>query len=186
MRVHIGGIQGVGKDTLIDLVSTACQDLPVIHFAQRMKEIGSTSSHDALLRGMDKETRERLRNAVFEEIADYDSCIVNGHYALPIRSSKKEEILGFEIGIPDDYQTLFESYLLIECSPEAVLERRRNDTSRRRGNNLSSVVLELGTEKLFFDYSARSSRYSQIFENDDLNATAERIKTYLSELRGES
>ena len=186
MRIHVGGIQGVGKDTLIDLVSTSFQDFPVIHFAQRMKEIGSASSHDALLRGMDKETRKRLRNSVFEEIGRYDSCIVNGHYALPIRSLHGEEILGFEMGIADDYRTLFDNYLLIECSAEAVLERRGNDTSRERGNNLFSVVLELGTEKLFFDYSSRSSRYSKIFENDDLNATAERIKTYLSELRGES
>ena len=184
MKVHVGGIQGVGKDTLIDLVSTTQPGIPVIHFAQRMKEIGLASSHDALLRRVDKDTRKRLRDVVFEEIESYDSCFVNGHYALPIRNVDSEAILGFEMGIPDEYVALFDSYLLIECPPESILERRRDDIARKRGNSLSNIVLELGVEKLFFNHTARSSAYSEVFKNEHLDSTAKRINDYLEKMRG--
>jgi len=165
-RVYLGGIQGVGKDSVIEKVS-GNYGLEVINFAEMMKEISKADySHDALLRELAEQERVLLRTRVLEELATKHNIIVNGHYALPIRSSRDENIKYFEEGIPTIYYDLFDLYLLIETSPENVRDRRLKDKTRKRDTSLSNIILELEQERNYFNRILKKGHMGYIVTND--------------------
>jgi len=183
-KIHIGGVQGVGKDTLIEKINVNL-GFEVINFAEMMKDsFRREYTHDALLRELTKSERNELREEVFRFIRNREKdLIVSGHYALPIRNKCNNGILNFEQGIPQEYYFLFDMYILIEANPESVRYRRSLDKTRKRDTNLSNIILELEIEEIYFNDILKNGFEGYKVMNGELEESINNLKQILKNLK---
>lgn len=178
-RIHVGGVQGVGKDSAIEKISDN-YGFKIINFAEMMKEtIKADYSHDALLRALSEQERVSLRTTVLEELSTKHDIIVNGHYALPIRDKGDEKIRYFEEGIQIRYYDLFDLYLLVETSPESIRDRRLKDKKRDRDTSLSSIALELEQERSYFNRILKEGHAGYFIANDCIEIASSQLNNIL-------
>jgi adenylate kinase len=149
MRAIVGGIPGVGKSTVLDLLRARLGPrLEVVNY-------GTVMMDEARLRGVaNRDEMRRLPAQVQREIqasaarriasARAEYLIVDTHFS--IRTPQ-----GYLPGMPLHVVSAMSPDVLvvIAASPEEISYRRAADTSRIRDASLESVREELEMEKLF-------------------------------------
>ncbi len=179
-KIYVGGVQGVGKGAVIE----NCQlgGFKVLNFAEAMRqELRKEYNHDEMLTKLSQSKRSELRNTVFEALkTDEDSLIVDGHYALPIKN-EDSKILDFEEGIPQEYRSVFDMYVLLEAPPEEILSWRTRDASRIRSVKLLEIRLELEKERAAFNEIIASGFQGSILQNTDIETTSRNLYKLISE-----
>ncbi|MBI4154459.1 AAA family ATPase [Candidatus Woesearchaeota archaeon] len=174
-RMYIGGVQGVGKDSLMGRVI----GLKVINFAEMMRDmLKANLNHDVILKKLTNLEINKLRIKVLENLKGQDNIIVNGHYALPIRNYLSE-IIDFEEGLPVEYYDLFSLYILINASPKNLIEHRRLDFSRYRDQSLSNIETELCMERLYFEKIKEMGYNGYIIINNNLESASYNLNNFI-------
>lgn len=139
MRVVIAGVAGVGKSTVLDLVSKGT-NYDVVNFGTLMfemaQEIGLVSSRDEL-RKLGVDTQINLQKKASSAIGKMDYVIIDTHMA--IKSPK-----GFLPGLPEWVirELKVSSYFLIEADPNLIKMRRNSDDSRMRDEDSVEQIRE--------------------------------------------
>lgn len=180
--IYIGGIKGVGKTTLLSKVfedSLIKSKYKRVKIAEKMFEIGKAKglikSYEELEK-MDIEKQTEIRLEAFQRIMKEEGNLVfDGHYA--ISSSH-----GYFYGIPLEGIKKINYYLLLYHDPTVILERRKNDISKKRELNLKKIELDLKVEEAYAEfYSALGARPLIKIKSD--NRALEKILNFLKEVK---
>ncbi len=155
MRVVISGIPGVGKSTILDLVSKK-SDYRIINFGSLMLEIAkketSINSRDDI-RKLDIETQKHIQRLTSNELGRMNNIIIDTHMSIKSPS-------GYFPGLPEWvlHELNVSSFFLIESKPEEIKKRRDNDKTRSRD---SDTVEDIGEhQEINRYYAAAYSVYS--------------------------
>ncbi|KJE49451.1 MULTISPECIES: adenylate kinase [Acidiplasma] len=139
MRVIVSGIPGVGKSTVIDLVSQR-SDYSVKNFGTIMFETARTmyqiNNRDEMRKLDIKAQIELQRNAAIE-LGKMDNIIIDTHMSIKSPS-------GYLPGLPEWVlkELNISSYFLIEADPDKILTHRLNDPTRIRDNDTEKDIKE--------------------------------------------
>ncbi|MCL4334716.1 MAG: adenylate kinase [Candidatus Thermoplasmatota archaeon] len=132
MRIIIAGVMGVGKTTVLELVSKKSQ-YDVISYGTLMfelaKEINLVENRDQL-RKLPVDTQINLQKKASSAIGRMDNVIIDTH--MSIKSPN-----GFLPGLPEWVlrELKVSAFYLVEADPKLILERRRRDGTRNRDND---------------------------------------------------
>lgn len=139
MRVVISGVAGVGKSTVLEIVSRKTQ-YDIINFGTLMfemaREINLVKERDGL-RKLGIDTQINLQKKASNAIGRMDNVIIDTHMA--IKSPK-----GYLPGLPEWVlrELKVSSYFLIEADSRLIEQRRRNDSSRSRDEDSAEAIGE--------------------------------------------
>ncbi len=129
MRVVIAGLAGVGKSSVLDLVSKNTQ-YDIVNYGTLMfemaREINLVQDRDQL-RQLEVGTQVNLQKKASAAIGNMDNVIVDTHMA--IKSPK-----GYLPGLPEWVirELKISKYFLLEADPELIMGRRNRDPTRER------------------------------------------------------
>ncbi|MCL5437725.1 MAG: adenylate kinase [Candidatus Thermoplasmatota archaeon] len=139
MRVVMAGVAGVGKSTILDIVSKKTQ-YDVINYGTLMfemaRELNLVEDRDQI-RKLSVDTQVNLQKKASNVIGKMDNVIVDTHMA--IRSPK-----GYLPGLPEWVvrELKVSSYFLIEADPKIIKERRSRDLTRHRDEDTIEMINE--------------------------------------------
>lgn len=129
MRVVIAGLAGVGKSSVLDLVSKNTH-YDIVNYGTLMfemaKEINLVQNRDEL-RKLEIGTQVNLQKKASAAIGKMENVIIDTHMA--IKSPK-----GYLPGLPEWVvrELKVSKYFLLEADPALILGRRNRDPSRAR------------------------------------------------------
>ena len=139
MRVVIAGVAGVGKSTVLDLVSKGT-DYDIINFGTLMfemaRDINLVSNRDEL-RKLNVDTQINLQKKASAAIGKMDNVIVDTH--LSIKSPR-----GYLPGLPEWVirELKIAAYFLIEADSALISGRRNMDSTRVRDEDSEPSIRE--------------------------------------------
>ena len=139
MRVIITGVAGVGKSTVLELVSRGTQ-YDVVNYGTLMfemaKEINLVTNRDEL-RKLAVDTQINLQKKASSAIGRMDNVIIDTHMA--IKSPR-----GYLPGLPEWVvrELKVSAYFLLEASPALIRSRRSKDPSRHRDDESEEDIEE--------------------------------------------
>ncbi len=139
MRVVISGVAGVGKSTVLDLVSRKTH-YDVINYGTLMfemaHEIGLVTDRDEL-RKLNVDTQINLQKKASQAIGKMDNVIIDTHLAI-------KSPMGYLPGLPEWVlrELKVSVYFLIEAKPSLILERRNKDKLRKRDDDTIALITE--------------------------------------------
>ena len=139
MRVIITGVAGVGKSTVLELVSKGTQ-YDVVNYGTLMfemaKEINLVTDRDQL-RKLSVDTQINLQKKASQAIGKMDNVIVDTHMA--IKSPK-----GYLPGLPEWVlrELKISMYFLIEADSSLIRARRSKDFLRHRDEDTEEQISE--------------------------------------------
>jgi adenylate kinase len=185
LRVVIVGIPGVGKSTVVEGARTAIKGSVVKVFgtamfeeAQRLKWV----KHRDEMRKLPVEKQERLQAAAALKIskAKEKTVLIDTH--LFVRTPE-----GFWPGLPMRViQPMKPTHLvLVEASPEEVLARRKNDTTRYRDEvTEEEVTEELELARIFLSSASLVSGAPMLFVYNHEGQSGQAAKKVAELVRG--
>lgn len=139
MRVVIAGVAGVGKTTVLELVSKGAK-YDIVNFGTLMtemaKELGLVSSRDEL-RKLSVDTQTNLQKKASAAIGKMDDVIIDTHMAIKSPG-------GYLPGLPEWVirELKVSSYFLLEADPQVISTRRNTDQSRTRDEDSVEQIQE--------------------------------------------
>ncbi|MFG1519059.1 MAG: adenylate kinase [Thermoplasmataceae archaeon] len=139
MRVIISGVAGVGKSTVLAIVSKQTH-YDIINYGTLMfemaKEINLVKDRDEL-RKLNVDTQINLQKKASAAIGKMDNVIIDTHMA--IKSPK-----GYLPGLPEWVlrELKVSSYFLIEADPSLIKDRRSRDATRKRDEDSPEEIAE--------------------------------------------
>lgn len=148
MRVVIAGVAGVGKSTVLQLVSKRSQ-YDVVNYGTLMFEMATEFNlieNRDQLRKLPIDTQINLQKKASGAIGRMDNVIIDTH--MSIKSPN-----GYLPGLPEWVlrELKVSAYYLIEADPALVLERRSRDSTRNRD---TATVDDITTHQLVNRYFA--------------------------------
>ncbi|WP_298278069.1 adenylate kinase [Ferroplasma sp.] len=155
MRVVISGIPGVGKSTILEMVSKKTQ-YEIINFGSLMfdmaVDLDLVKSRDDIRR-LDVDTQKNLQKKASNKIGKMDNIIIDTHMSI-------KSPAGYLPGLPEWVlrELMVSSYFLIESTPEEIKRRRENDSSRSRDSDTVQDIKEHQEVNRY--YAAAYSVYS--------------------------
>ncbi|MCL4452879.1 MAG: adenylate kinase [Candidatus Thermoplasmatota archaeon] len=155
MRVVISGIPGVGKSTILEMVSKKTQ-YEIINFGSLMfdmaVDLDLVKSRDDIRR-LDVDTQKNLQKKASNKIGKMDNIIIDTHMSI-------KSPAGYLPGLPEWVlrELMVSSYFLIESTPEEIKHRRENDSSRSRDSDTVQDIKEHQEVNRY--YAAAYSVYS--------------------------
>jgi adenylate kinase len=155
MRVVISGIPGVGKSTILEMVSKKTQ-YEIINFGSLMFEMAVdldlVKTRDDIRR-LDVDTQKNLQKKASNKIGKMDNIIIDTHMSI-------KSPAGYLPGLPEWVlrELMVSSYFLIESTPEEIKRRRENDTTRSRDGDTVQDIKEHQEVNRY--YAAAYSVYS--------------------------
>jgi len=155
MRVVISGIPGIGKSTILEMVSKKTQ-YEIINFGTLMfdmaVDLDLVKSRDDIRRlGVD--TQKNLQKKASNKIGKMDNIIIDTHMSI-------KSPAGYLPGLPEWVlrELMVSSYFLIESTPEEIKRRRDNDSTRSRDSDTVQDIKEHQEVNRY--YAAAYSVYS--------------------------
>ncbi|MEM0139331.1 MAG: adenylate kinase [Ferroplasma sp.] len=155
MRVVISGIPGVGKSTVLDIVSKKSQ-YEIVNFGTLMfdmaRDLDLVKSRDDI-RKLDIDTQKNLQKKASNSLGKMDNIIIDTHMSIKSPS-------GYLPGLPEWVlkELMVSAYFLIESKPEEILRRRANDLTRKRDEDNIENIEEYQAMNRY--YAAAYSVYS--------------------------
>ena len=155
MRVVISGIPGVGKSTILEMVSKKTQ-YEIINFGSLMfdmaVDLDLVKSRDDIRR-LDVDTQKNLQKKASNKIGKMDNIIIDTHMSI-------KSPAGYLPGLPEWVlrELMVSSYFLIESTPEEIKRRRENDSTRSRDSDTVQDIKEHQEVNRY--YAAAYSVYS--------------------------
>ncbi len=150
MRVVIAGVAGVGKSTVLELVSKRSQ-YDVVNYGTLMfemaKEINLIENRDQL-RKLPVDTQINLQKKASAAIGKMDNVIIDTH--MSIKSPD-----GYLPGLPEWVlrELRVSAFYLVEANPDLILERRIRDSSRTRDKDTRDDIMEHQNVNRYFAVS---------------------------------
>ncbi|MEM0155529.1 MAG: adenylate kinase [Thermoplasmataceae archaeon] len=139
MRVVICGVAGVGKSTVLEIVSKKTH-YDIINYGTLMfemaKEIHLVEDRDQL-RKLNVDTQVNLQKKASNAIGRMDNVIIDTHMA--IKSPR-----GYLPGLPEWVlrELKISSYFLLEADEKIIESRRNKDGTRRRDEDTVESIRE--------------------------------------------
>lgn len=139
MRVVIAGVAGVGKSSVLDLVSKSSH-YDIVNYGTLMfemaKELNLVTDRDQLRR-LDVDTQVNLQKKASAAIGKMENVIIDTHMA--IKSPK-----GYLPGLPEWVvrELKVSKYFLLEAQPELISGRRSRDPARARDEDSVDQIRE--------------------------------------------
>jgi adenylate kinase len=139
MRVVISGIPGVGKSTILEMVSKKSQ-YEIINFGSLMfdmaRDLDLVKSRDGI-RKLDVDTQKNLQKKTSNKLGKMDNIIIDTHMSI-------KSPAGYLPGLPAWVLTelMVSSYFLIESTPEEIKNRRDTDSTRSRDEDTVTDIKE--------------------------------------------
>jgi adenylate kinase len=140
LLVHVGGSRGAGKSSVLSLMTqTVTVGLPlvVIPASAFVMELG----RERYARGWDELTvaeKEEMREAFVEHLKQFCQgiCVLDSHYVDLLPGGKVRPI------IPAALYPLIGCHVVIDCSVEVLLARRKSDPVKKRPLNRRHIERE--------------------------------------------
>jgi adenylate kinase len=139
MRVVISGVAGVGKSTVLEIVSKGTQ-YDVVNYGTLMfemaRELNLVQNRDEL-RKLAIDTQINLQKKASSAIGKMDNVIIDTHMA--IRSPK-----GYLPGLPEWVvrELRVSMFFLLEADSRLIRSRRMKDPTRHRDNETEEEISE--------------------------------------------
>jgi adenylate kinase len=155
MKVVITGIPGVGKSTILDMVSKKSQ-YEIINFGSLMfdmaRDLDLVKSRDDI-RKLDVDTQRNLQKKTSSKLGKMNNIIIDTHMSI-------KSPAGYLPGLPAWVlnELMVSSYFLIESTPEEIKRRRDNDSTRSRDEDTVKDIDEHQQVNRY--YAAAYSVYS--------------------------
>ncbi len=179
MRVIIGGIPGVGKTTVLDVL---------VKEGFRVENYGDAMLKEAVarnyarnrdeLRKLPLEKQKEIQKAAAEKLAQMGDVIIDTHFSV---STKKGYLPGLPVNVLEALKP--DLFISIEADPLEIFERRKNDPSRNRDkDSLERIRTHLDANRSYgITYSAMTGSPLLIVmnENGKVREASERIVSVL-------
>jgi adenylate kinase len=139
MRVVMSGVAGVGKSTVLEIVSKGTQ-YDVVNYGTLMfemaRELSLVQNRDEL-RKLSVDTQINLQKKASGAIGKMDNVIIDTHMA--IKSPK-----GYLPGLPEWVvrELRVSMFFLLEASSKLIWERRKKDPTRVRDKDTEEEIEE--------------------------------------------
>ncbi|AAT43249.1 adenylate kinase [Picrophilus oshimae] len=139
MRVVIAGVAGVGKSTVLDIVSSR-SGYTVKNFGSVMLDLAISSNlvkdRDEI-RKLPVERQIELQRSASQKLGTMDNIIIDTH--MSIKSPG-----GYLPGLPEWVlrELNVSSYFLIEADPKEIKKRREEDPTRHRDDDTIDDIYE--------------------------------------------
>ncbi len=140
LLVHVGGPRGAGKSSVLNLMTqTVTVGLPLVVMPASafVMELG----RERFARSWDELTvaeKEEMRKAFVEHLKQFCQgiCVLDSHYVDVLPGGKVRPI------IPAELYPLIGCHVVINCSVDALLARRRSDSMKKRPLNRRHIEQE--------------------------------------------
>jgi adenylate kinase len=155
MRVVISGIPGVGKSTVLDMVSKKSQ-YEIVNFGSLMfdmaRDLGIVKTRDEI-RKLDVDTQKNLQKKASNQLGKMDNIIIDTHMSI-------KSPAGYLPGLPAWVlsELMISAYFIIESTPEEIKNRRAKDPTRSRDEDTIKDIDEHQQVNRY--YAAAYSVYS--------------------------
>ena len=189
MRIYVGGVNGVGKSTVLASVLAKHPDWKTVHMTGIFMDWLGFGQDYTRLRALPSEVRDRELAACIQEMMRVSAdapCFYDSHY-LNMKEGKIDQIVG-------PWLSTFDGSLLISCPTPRLFERLQQDTKvRERGlfpkemdGAASRELLETYAQKTrdVFVESARTHHLpAQEIVNTSIEEAAEQVISFVERLR---
>ncbi|KAA8922889.1 adenylate kinase [Thermoplasma sp.] len=139
MRSVITGVAGVGKTTVLDIVSRQT-GINMVNYGTLMFELakkrGLVDNRDQM-RKLSRDIQIDLQKNAAMEIGKMDNVIVDTHMSI-------KTPFGYLPGLPEWVLREINAsiFIIVEADPELILSRRRNDPTRARDEDSIESIRE--------------------------------------------
>ena len=178
MKYYFGGVNGVGKTTVLRLIEKALPELKVVHGTSLlMDRLGIPGDYYALRAISQVKLRPEYTAAVHELFETYPAqdILLDSHY-LNIRYGEIDVVA-------EDWLSLFDALLLVSAKPELIWQRLSNDAAHRdrallaadttqQEQELTYLNYILQTESVFHKFAQEHKVQSFIIDNSTTPETA--------------
>lgn len=189
MRIYVGGVNGVGKSTLLASVLAKRPDWKTVHMTGALMDWLGFGRDYARLRALPSEVRDRELAACIERMmqAPVDvPCFYDSHY-LNMKEGKVDQIVG-------PWLSMFDGSLLISCPTSLLFERLQQDVKvRERGlfpqemdSAASQELLERYAQKtreIFVELAKTQNLPAQEIVNTNIEEATEQIISFVERRR---
>ena len=169
--VHIGGVSGVGKSTVLRyLERLAPQEVCIISASSILNQI-STARFGSEFKNLEDKKKVEVRIDAVKKIQNFGCAVVilDSHYV--DKSNGK-----FVPIIPLEFANVIDLHIVIEAEYEQVLERRLRDTDRLRSLKLGDIKIEAEAEKdEAFRIARSNSKDLYLINNSEPHETAKEL-----------
>lgn len=123
MKVFVGGCSGVGKTTMLQVLSDNGFD--VLHVTSRfMSWLGTENDYEAL-RSLPRQKREKLLNQFMSQLmSDSNSYVLDSHYSIMVNGKIMNSM--------NDWSKDVDIFVLITAPIEIIFKRIKKDLGRDR------------------------------------------------------
>jgi adenylate kinase len=187
MKIFLGGVNGVGKTTLIAKIKEAKPSLIVVDGSKAFMDwLGFRDDYEKL-RAMDNETaNQKLTEFITELVEKYElmDFILSSHYLNMVRGEVKDVMMG-------DWPNHFDQFILLTADPAQIYRRINNDSRDRALVSYETENEMIQAVKLYMDQTlehaqAKTAQYQKplkiITNNDgDLDKAALEVLDLLKE-----
>lgn len=178
--IHIGGVKGVGKTTIL-------RAFPEFYREKTNKEISIVHASELLARlakenfnknwsDLNVSEQKSLREEAVRQIKENPAPLVllDSHY-IDLKNGEPVSIM------PDEFKKLIDVHVVLEASPEEVLERRIKDGSRKRDIDIDLIKKEAVAEKEVAQKIGTEFGKTVIFvKNDKINEACQSLYDAIS------
>ncbi|MCY0851619.1 MAG: adenylate kinase [Thermoplasma acidophilum] len=139
MRSVITGVAGVGKTTVLDIVSKET-GIKIVNYGTLMFDLarkrGLVENRDQM-RKLSRDIQIDLQKNAGTEIGRMDNVIVDTHMSI-------KTPLGYLPGLPEWVlrEINASAFIIIEADPDLILKRRQNDPTRARDEDTIASIRE--------------------------------------------
>lgn len=125
-KIYIGGVSGCGKSIVAQMMKDKYPTINYLAGSEIMMKAAGLSSREELDK-LPEEIKNRLRVTAFQSYYSQECDIIaEGHYNLTDADIK-----------------LFEVFILIEATPQFLLNLRKSDKSRKRPITIDAIQNEI-------------------------------------------
>lgn len=125
MKYFIGGVNGVGKTTLLLAIKKARPDFEIIKGSQHLMEyLGFPGDYDALRTMSFDYASEKFGEMIEILLRKHENIIFDSHYLNLVEGVLSPPVTG-------EWIQKFDVLLLLDASPETVLQRIQNESRDR-------------------------------------------------------
>lgn len=192
MNVYVGGVNGVGKSTILRRVTQQDQSFEVIHFASAlMQELGLGPGDYDALHDTAKETSEAAMAKIINALVERQTTkirLIDGHYL--------NTIWGHIKPIATDWIAGMDAAILITAQPSVVWRRIEQDEAYRDRELFPKGMKDKDAKVFLADYIGQTEHYFDQLVNkydlehfmlehssDDAERAAQQIITFCKALK---
>ncbi|HSX14939.1 MAG TPA: ATP-binding protein [Candidatus Saccharimonadales bacterium] len=191
MNIFVGGVNGVGKSTILRKVANLDSRFEVIHYASAlMQQLGLAPGDYDSLHTIPQAKRLAVTQQMMENLAERRTQkvrLIDGHYLILVK--------GVISPIAGDWVKLLDALILIKAAPQVILDRIQKDEGWRDRELFTPEMSDQDCQALLADYGRQTeAEFDQLTQqfpidhfilehsDDDVERAAHQIINFANQL----